>query len=373
MPRYHRLALGTTLRCGAWQRLRDHSGYAPGGGEAGSQVSDARRETRFDSLGIDQSGHSTCTFDSWKDAGWRSLLVRRFICDPCADEVMVPPVSEQLIVLVTSGDSTVASRAAGRWRPARYVPGSIGLTAPGQPSELRWRPNADLPLETLHVWLSQRHLRTTIAQVWDRELEEVGLADSLGTVDPVLRSVTSAAAAAAEAGATDFYAESVATYLAVHLATSYGVVRKPAAPVSEDARLRRATDFLHDNFPQPIRLADVAEVAQLSAYHFLRLFKTATGMTPGRYLMALRLAEAARRLRSGLEPVTAIAYDCGFSSPAHLTAAFRRGVGMTPTAYRRSPDRPAFGPITPPLPSPSAATGTRSRTTRTARRGSMPS
>jgi AraC family transcriptional regulator len=151
----------------------------------------------------------------------------------------------------------------------------------------------------------------------------------------VLPSLVSSIAAAAETGASELYAESAATVLAVQLLISHGVAGRPEGPVGEDARVARAVDFMPAHLGQQVRLADIAGVVQLSPYHFLRVFKNATGQAPSRYLTSLRVAEAGRRLGSGSDPVSTIAYDCGFSSPAHLAATFLRETGMSPTAYRR--------------------------------------
>jgi AraC family transcriptional regulator len=75
---------------------------------------------------------------SRRDNGWSALLVR--LLDNAEEaELDLPPVEEQTIVLVTQGTTTIESRHGARWLRADYGPGSIGLTAPGNPTHLRWR------------------------------------------------------------------------------------------------------------------------------------------------------------------------------------------------------------------------------------------
>ena len=281
---------------------------------------------------VEQDHYSTCSFDSWS-AGWRSLLVRRLTFQPVAEDVTVPPVAAQFVALITGGGATVESRAGGQWRRARSGPGTLSLTAPGRSSQLRWRSHGTA-LTALHLWIPETVLHSVAEREWDGRRSD-HLPDELTASDPMLPGLLTSVAAAAEAGADELYAESAATVLAVHLLMTGGIAGRPTHPVGEDARVTRAVDFMRAHLGQQLRLADIAAEAQLSPYHFLRVFKNATGRTPSRYLTAVRVAEATRRLRSGSEPVTTIAYECGFSSPAHLAATFTRETGMSPTAHRR--------------------------------------
>jgi AraC family transcriptional regulator len=64
------------------------------------------------------------------------------------------------------------------------------------------------------------------------------------------------------------------------------------------------------------------------------MFKQVYGQTPHQRLLQLRIEEASRRLRGSSDDIAKIAADCGFSSPAHFAAAFRKHVGITPRAHR---------------------------------------
>ena len=90
---------------------------------------------------------------------------------------------------------------------------------------------------------------------------------------------------------------------------------------------------------EPLTLAELAAVAGLSPWHFLRVFKAEQGTTPVRHLADLRLRAAQEMLTSTSRPVTEVAYACGFSSPGHLTTVFRRRLGTTPSRYRQESAR----------------------------------
>jgi AraC family transcriptional regulator len=81
---------------------------------------------------------------------------------------------------------------------------------------------------------------------------------------------------------------------------------------------------------------DLARLARLSPFHFIRRFRAETGCTPHRYLTLLRMRHA-KALLAG-EPDTAIrevGYRSGYDEPAAFARAFRRSVGMAPQEYRR--------------------------------------
>ena len=99
-------------------------------------------------------------------------------------------------------------------------------------------------------------------------------------------------------------------------------------------RFGRVIDYLRTNLAQRLTLEQLAEVAALSPFHFLRSFQAQHHVTPQQMLMALRLFEAKRRLADGEAPAQ-VAAATGMSDQAHLTRAFARRYGVTPARYRR--------------------------------------
>ncbi len=99
-------------------------------------------------------------------------------------------------------------------------------------------------------------------------------------------------------------------------------------------RLHRGRDYLVSCYDQPLTVAMAARVANLSPYHFHRMFKRAFGETPMQLLQARRL-DAACRLLSGTDrPVTAICFDVGFESLGSFSWLFRRRFGLSPRQFR---------------------------------------
>ena len=109
------------------------------------------------------------------------------------------------------------------------------------------------------------------------------------------------------------------------------------------AALRRVHLFAIAHLEGPLRLADLAERAQLSPYHFARAFKSSTGETPRAYVERLRVEKAQGLMRDTELPLADIALACGFSSQSRLTTAFRKATGFTPARYRKGADAPVGG------------------------------
>lgn len=123
------------------------------------------------------------------------------------------------------------------------------------------------------------------------------------------------------------------------------LITRHLAPVSElsegpemlaPALARRVAERIEESLGGPIRVTDLAETAGLSRAHFTRAFARKFGMPPAQYIMSRRIARARSLLVDTDTPVTDIAIACGFANPSHLTTAFRKEIGLTPSAYRRA-------------------------------------
>jgi AraC-like DNA-binding protein len=99
-------------------------------------------------------------------------------------------------------------------------------------------------------------------------------------------------------------------------------------------RLCRARDQLHRDFAEPITVAELARVAGMSPFHFLRMFRQAFAMTPRQYLTRVRIERAKSLLAADL-PVTGVCLEVGFSSLGSFSALFAERVGCPPTAWRK--------------------------------------
>lgn len=107
-----------------------------------------------------------------------------------------------------------------------------------------------------------------------------------------------------------------------------------SAPTSLQVAVRQVIASMHARYFDPITLTELASEVFVSPFHFSRVFAKATGVTPGRYLTAIRLFEAKRLLLTTALTVSDIVCSVGYSSVGTFTSRFTRAVGMTPTQYR---------------------------------------
>ena len=97
-----------------------------------------------------------------------------------------------------------------------------------------------------------------------------------------------------------------------------------------------------------LRMRDLAAIARLSTGHFSRSFTRSFGLAPFAYVAERRLARAQELMLTTDDPLSQIALACGLCDQSHLTRLFRRHVGTSPNAWRRShkgdPDALRAGP-----------------------------
>jgi AraC family transcriptional regulator len=126
-----------------------------------------------------------------------------------------------------------------------------------------------------------------------------------------------------------------------------------------NSAVERAIKFMFERYSEPLSLADVAESAILSRFHFCRTFRDATGVTPGRFLSAIRIYQAKRMLVNTTMNVTDIAFAVGYNSLGSFSNHFTDSVGISPGRFRHIPPDGGIRPSRPAPSSPGATvTGT---------------
>lgn len=101
-------------------------------------------------------------------------------------------------------------------------------------------------------------------------------------------------------------------------------------------RMARVLNRLHDHYHEPLRLAPLCELANLTESQLQRVFKRATRMSISQYINQLRLGRACQLLVQTDRSMGLIATDCGFSDAAHFARQFKAARHVTPSAYRTS-------------------------------------
>lgn len=100
--------------------------------------------------------------------------------------------------------------------------------------------------------------------------------------------------------------------------------------------ISEAISHINKYFYRSITLQELADIAALSPYYFSRVFARETGMTPHKYLISTRMANAKFLLKTSQMSVKEIAIRSGFSDESGFCTAFKKQEGMTPKEYRSS-------------------------------------
>jgi AraC family transcriptional regulator len=134
------------------------------------------------------------------------------------------------------------------------------------------------------------------------------------------------------------FADNLAATLIAHVDRNYGPGSDRAESGSSDGLpasvLRQIQDTVESRLSEPLRVRDLADVARLSEFHFLRAFKRSTGLSPHQYITERRINRARTLLSTTDIPVAEIAWRVGLSNPSHFNAQFRKHTGVTPGAWR---------------------------------------
>jgi AraC family transcriptional regulator len=97
----------------------------------------------------------------------------------------------------------------------------------------------------------------------------------------------------------------------------------------------RVIETMRENLGEQLTVDDMARAAMFSKFHFSRLFQRVTGVSPGRFLSAMRLHEAKQLLVSTSLTVTDISHKVGYTSVGTFSSRFAGSVGVSPTTYRQ--------------------------------------
>jgi AraC family transcriptional regulator len=133
-------------------------------------------------------------------------------------------------------------------------------------------------------------------------------------------------------------AEPLANVMAVHLIRHVLAPRRPGRRrdgTLPRGRLRAVAEYIEEHLDAGLTLEQMAAPARLSAYHFARQFKAATGLPPYQYVILCRVERAKQLLQAGTDlSLAEVAAQAGFSDQSQFSHHFKRLVGVTPRQFR---------------------------------------
>ena len=275
-----------------------------------------------------------------KGPAWRDVQLSVFSLPPVSGIFTMPAVTEPLIAWITSGEAEAQEREDnGPWVTSHLKKGSLFVSAAGAPYEFRWRTLTPEPFEVVLVLLSLPLFNEALADVFGANAEHARLRDVSGFEDqhliPLLQQLREEAQRPA---ASRLFVRGIAQAIAIHLARNYTALTEAARGETSSLpgfKLRRVTDWMAEHMAEEFSLGRLAEQADMSEFHFNRLFKRTTGVPPSQYQIKLRMDAARRLLRETKKSVITVANDVGYSNPSHFAQLFRKETGLSPTDYRR--------------------------------------
>jgi AraC family transcriptional regulator len=98
--------------------------------------------------------------------------------------------------------------------------------------------------------------------------------------------------------------------------------------------IAKAVEYIEANIKGDINLAECARVCGYSDYHFLRIFKAASGLTPADYIRKRKLSEVAKRICDNDQYISEIAFEYGFNSKENFVRAFKAEHHILPSEYK---------------------------------------
>lgn len=96
------------------------------------------------------------------------------------------------------------------------------------------------------------------------------------------------------------------------------------------ANIKHSVDYIHSYFLDDISLDVIAQLSGLSKYHFIKVFKEKTGLTPHQYIVGLRVEHGMKMIQQNI-PLSIVAQECNFSDQSHFIRTFKTHYGFTPS------------------------------------------
>lgn len=267
---------------------------------------------------------------------WGDVSLDRYLHPP--SEIDVPGLERHLLVVHMRGPLAVEEREDGRhWERRWSDVGQVSVTPAAMPVARRFTGRPDV----LVMQIGPTFMDGVMEDVTERDPRSLSLIPCFARpdacIDQLVRLLALEAEQAGDVPGSELLVGSLAHAVAVQLLRGHSTLSPTPAPTSPTlppGRLRRVIEFMREEGNGRSSLDELAAICGLSASHFARAFRTATGFSPHQYLIGLRLQRAKVLLESTELPVIEVAMTCGFEQPSHFATTFRKHVGVSPRAWR---------------------------------------
>ena len=225
----------------------------------------------------------------------------------------------------------------GKTHRGLYTKGDISITPAKTLLFARWEGNENC----LQIRLNSQFMQSVARETINQDPERLELLPEFQIRNPQIETIGMMLFNELQQDSANngLYLDSLTNVLAVNL-LRYHTATRPRLPVYEGGlpprQLNQVLDYIDTHLEQNIKLADLAQLLDMSQFHFSRLFKQSIGTTPHQYVSQQRVERAKQLLKKTDRLIVDIAFECGFNSHSHLSKQFRQFTGMTPKVYRTS-------------------------------------
>ena len=272
---------------------------------------------------------------------WSGLYVRRWRFSRVVDRLLVPATAEPHISCNIAGSAEFLERdPGGNWITRQIQSGDSFVTRSRTPYEVSFRSPPGEELESISMHVAVEPFQAALEAVYPGKADQVEVIDFFGR-DAALSHMCATCAELLRArvrGSSKVIAD-LTHLFATYLAEKYTTV----APGQREFRgglpvrqLQRVATYITEHLADVISVEALARLVELSPFHFSRVFKETTGMTPHQFVTRERITRAQQLIRETSRNLIEIALEVGYSNPSHFAKVFRTVADVTPTEFRRA-------------------------------------
>ena len=262
---------------------------------------------------------------------WKGILLEQYP-GTAVENIDVACPRHMVVVHLEEAVTVEFKENGGNFKTVQIRPGQVVILPAMTPFSARSRNTGSL----LAIGFEPQFLQLAAHELLDPDRIELTL--RVGIDEPLVKHIALSLKRELESGTTGgrCYGETLAHALAVHLVLHFGtqaVQPREAGRGLARYQLDRAIDFVHGHLAEDISLESLAGAAGLSPFHFARLFKRSTGLSPHQYVLRCRVERARGLLMRSKSSIAEVAVDVGFCDQSHLAAHFKRVYGVSPKAF----------------------------------------
>lgn len=264
--------------------------------------------------------------------GWEGITydVYRLVSDI---EIDTPPVDHHALAYCLEGSGRLWQKRGGRSHESVVRAGSLIVMAAGDSRSWRGTAPASLRIRIPNALMAEAVTETTRDGGRMPELIDVFNTRDLfvGQLAPILVAELERPAHPAQ----PLIIESVSYVLVGHLVRHYDAFEREEVKVTGlgPRILASVMSYIEDHTDEPISLRTLAGIANLSRFHFARMFKQSVGVSPMTYVEQSRVRKARALIKEAKYSLAEVGLAVGFADQSHFTRRFRLHTGCTPSYY----------------------------------------